>query len=203
MSRPPLLQIVPLAALTGVGMLATDLYLPALPHLAQDLGTDVPAVQATISSFMVALALSQLLWGALADKLGMRLTLLAGISLLAVTGVACAVAADVDTLIIYRTLQGIGAGAATVVVPVLLRRRFADADAMRAISWVSIAESVIPAIAPVIGTGILLVSGWRSNFWLVAVLALLLLPFILALVPGRQVLHDADDNISYRVLLQN
>jgi len=203
MSRPPLLQIVPLAALTGVGMLATDLYLPALPHLAHDLGSDVPAVQATISSFMIALALSQLLWGALADRLGMRNTLLAGIALLAITGVACALAADVDALIVYRTLQGIGAGAATVVVPVLLRRRFADADAMRAISWVSIAESVIPAIAPVIGTGILLVSGWRSNFWLVAILALALLPFILKLVPGKQVLHDADETVSYAVLLRN
>src|SRR5450830_52245 len=203
MSRPPLLQIVPLAALTGVGMLATDLYLPALPHLAQDLGTDVPAVQATISSFMVALALSQLFWGALADKLGMRNTLLAGIALLAATGVACALATNVNTLIFYRTLQGIGAGAATVVVPVLLRRRFADADAMRAISWVSIAESIIPAIAPVIGTGLLLVSGWRSNFWLVAVLALILLRFIMALVPGRQVLHTPEETVSYPALLKN
>ena len=203
MSRPPLLQIIPLAALTGVGMLATDLYLPALPHLAHDLGSDVPTVQATISSFMIALALSQLFWGAVADKLGMRNTLLAGIALLAATGVACALAADVDALIVYRTIQGIGAGAATVVVPVLLRRRFTDADAVRAISWVSIAESIIPAIAPVIGTGILLVSGWRGNFWLVAVLALILLPFILALVPGRQVLHAPDETVSYPALLQN
>ncbi|WP_051516652.1 MFS transporter [Herbaspirillum sp. RV1423] len=203
MSRPPLLQIVPLAALTGVGMLTTDLYLPALPHLALDLGSDVPAVQATISSFMITLALSQLLWGALADRLGMRNTLLAGIALLAATGVACALASDVNALIIYRAVQGIGAGAATVVVPVLLRRRFADADAMRAISWVSIAESIIPAVAPVIGAGILLVSGWRSNFWLVATLALGLLPFILTLVPGRQVLHTEDETVSYAALLKN
>src|SRR5450830_148991 len=203
MSRPPLLQIIPLAALTGVGMLATDLYLPALPHLAHDLGTDVPTVQATISSFMIALALSQLFWGAVADKLGMRNTLLAGIALLALTGVACALASNVDALILYRTIQGIGAGAATVVVPVLLRRRFTDVDAMRAISWVSIAESVIPAIAPVIGAGILLASGWRANFWLVALLALILLPFILVLVPGRQVLHAPEEAVSYPALLKN
>lgn len=203
MSRSPLLHIIPLAALTGVGMLATDLYLPALPHLALDLGTDVPAVQATISSFMIALALSQLLWGAIADKLGMRATLLTGIALQVLTGIACALASDVRALIVYRTLQGIGAGAATVVVPVLLRRRFADTQAMRAISWVSIAESVIPAVAPVLGTGILMVSGWRSNFWLVALLALLLLPFILYLVPVRQRLHAADDTVSYVALLKN
>lgn len=203
MSRPPLLHIIPLAALTGVGMLATDLYLPALPHLALDLGTDVPAVQATISSFMIALALSQLLWGAFADKLGMRNTLLAGIGLLAATGAACALASDVTALIIYRTLQGVGAGAATVVVPVLLRRRFTDAEAMRAISWVSIAESVIPAVAPVLGTGMLMLAGWRSNFWLVSVLALILLPFVLKLVPGRQGLHTADETVSYFILIKN
>ena len=203
MSHPPLRQIIPLAALTGVGLLATDLYLPALPALAHDLNTTVPAVQATLSAFMIGLALSQLLWGALADRLGMRNTLLAGIGLLAISGLACALANDVDALIVYRALQGIGAGAATVVVPVLLRRRFADADAMRAISWVSIAESIIPAIAPVIGTGLLLVTDWRSSFWLVTALSLVLLPFIMKLLPGREVLHSHDETVSYLVLLRN
>ncbi|MEA9982621.1 MFS transporter [Herbaspirillum sp. RTI4] len=189
--------------MTGVGMLSTDLYLPALPHLAQTLATDVPTVQATVSVYIIVFALSQLAWGWIADRLGMRNTLVAGIALQIAAGIACALAGSVYWLIFFRAVQGIGAGAATVVVPVLLRRRFTDAEAVRAISWVGIAESVIPAIAPVAGAAILLVASWRATFWVVALLALMLLPFVIWLVPAKQALHEPGEPVNYRLLLRN
>jgi MFS family permease len=196
------LQIVPLAALTAIGMLAIDLYLPALPYLAQELNTSLPTIQGTISVYMIALALSQLVWGAVADKLGMRGTLLAGIAIEVAASIGCAMAADVSLLIVFRAIQGIGGGAATVVVPVLLRRRCSDTDAVRALSWVSMAESAIPAVAPVLGTLILLRADWRFCFWIIAVLAVLLIPFVLK-IGDDQPLHHRDEPASYLLLLRH
>lgn len=183
-------------------MLAIDLYLPALPYLAQELNTTLPTIQGTISVFMMALALSQLLWGAIADRLGMRMTLLAGIAIEAVTSVACALASDITLLIVFRAIQGIGAGAATVVVPVLLRRRCSDTDAVRALSWVSMAEAVIPAVAPVVGTLILLRADWRFCFWIIAVLALALIPFVLK-TEDDEPLHRPGEPANYLLLLRH
>jgi MFS family permease len=197
------LQIVPLAALTAIGMLAIDLYLPALPYLAQELNTSLPTVQGTISVYMIALALSQLAWGAVADKLGMRGTLLAGIAIEIAAGIGCAIAADIGLLIVFRAIQGIGAGAATVVVPVLLRRRCSDTDAVRALSWVSMAESAIPAVAPVLGTLILLRADWRFCFWIIVVLAVLLIPFVLKIRDDQPLHLHRDEPASYLLLLRH
>jgi MFS family permease len=196
------LQIVPLAALTAIGMLAIDLYLPALPYLAEELHTGLPTIQGTISVYMIALALSQLVWGAIADKLGMRVTLLAGIAFEIAASIACALASNITLLIVFRAIQGIGGGAATVVVPVLLRRRCSDTDAVRALSWVAMAESAIPAAAPVLGTLILLRADWRFCFWVIAVLAVLLIPFVLKLGDDEP-LHHQDEPANYLLLLRH
>jgi MFS family permease len=196
------LQIVPLAGLTAIGMLAIDLYLPALPYLADELNTGLATIQGTISVYMIALALSQLVWGAIADKLGMRGTLLAGIAFEIVASIACALASDITPLIVFRAIQGIGGGAATVVVPVLLRRRCSDTDAVRALSWVSMAESAIPAAAPVVGTLILLRADWRFCFWLIAVLAVLLIPFVLK-IGDDEALPHRDEPANYLLLLRH
>lgn len=203
MNKLSIRQIVPLAGLTAIGMLATDLYLPALPYLADELQTTLPTVQGTISVFIIALALSQLVWSAIADKLGMRTTLLAGVTLEIVASIACALATDVTMLILFRAVQGIGGGAATVVVPVLLRRRCAEADAVRALSLVGMAEAVIPAVGPLLGTVIVLVSDWRVCFWIIAALAVIAVPFIARNVDDNGPLHDPDAPVGYAVLLRH
>lgn len=71
----PFRSILPLALFTAVGLLATDLYLPAVPSLPQQLGGSIESAQATLAAFSAALAVSQLAWGAAADRLGHRRTL--------------------------------------------------------------------------------------------------------------------------------
>lgn len=202
MSSPSLRYIAPLAALTGVGLITSDLYLASLPALATDLNSSLPRVQSTLVVFMASLALSQLFWGKFADILGMRHALLIGVILQCVAGIGCALAAHIDFLIACRVIQGIGAGAATVIVPALLRRRFADTDAVRAIAWLGIVESVVPAISPVLGTLILLFAGWRSNFWFTTALTLLFIPFIISTISNDKHLREHAKNVSYRMLLQ-
>ncbi len=173
---------IPLASLTALGLLASDLYLPAIPVMAAELDASIPAAQATMALFMAALALSQLAWGWAADHFGDRRSIMAGTALLDGGSLLCALAPDIGAMLAGRLLQGLGAGAATVAVPALIRRRFAEADAVKALAMVAMAESTIPAVGPVAGAAIVLHADWRSTFWLIAAMSLLLLPLVARIV---------------------
>ncbi len=167
---------MPLAALTAVGMLATDLYLPAIPRLAANLGGTLAQSQWTLSSFLAALAFSQIFWGWASDRFGESTVLLWGVLLLLIGSIMGALASQMESLIVARAIQGLGAGASTAAVPSLLRRRFDDVSAVRAIAAVGAAESIVPAVGPVIGAWIISYFEWRATFWIIAALALLLTP---------------------------
>lgn len=199
---------IPLASLTALGLLASDLYLPAIPVMAADLGASITSGQATMALFMAALALSQLAWGWAADHFGDRPTIMAGTVLLGGGSLVCALAPGIEWMLAGRLLQGLGAGAATVAVPALIRRRFNEADAVKALAMVAMAESTIPALGPVAGAAIVLTAGWRSTFWLIAALSLLLLPLVARIV-GRAPAAGAADGAAavaqrgYAPLLRN
>jgi predicted MFS family arabinose efflux permease len=134
--------------------------------------------------FMAALALSQLAWGWAADQFSDRRTIMAGTALLGGGSLVCALAPGIGCMLAGRLLQGLGAGAATVAVPALIRRRFDEADAVKALAMVAMAESTIPAVGPVAGAAIVLYADWRTTFWLIAAMSLLLLPLVARIV-GR------------------
>ena len=197
---------VPLASLTALGLLASDLYLPAIPVMAAELGASIPSAQATMALFMAALALSQLAWGWAADRFGDRRTIMAGTVLLGGGSLACALAPDIGAMLAGRLLQGLGAGAATVAVPALIRRRFDEADAVKALAMVAMAESTIPAIGPVAGAAIVLYADWRTTFWLIAAMSLLLLPLVARIVgqaPAPAAIRPAPAPGGYAPLLRN
>lgn len=172
MSRSPgFLAGLPYAALTAVGMLATDLYLPAVPTLTRTFHASVESGQATLSSFFAGLAISQLPWGLLADRKGPRLALLLGMGLFIVSSLVCAVVPSIEAFIAVRFVEGLGAGVTSVVVPVLIRRDFAGDDAVRAIAWVGVSESIVPAAGPILGALLLTVVSWRLSFVLLVVAA--------------------------------
>ena len=197
---------IPLASLTALGLLASDLYLPAIPVMAAQLGASIPSAQATMALFMAALALSQLAWGWAADHFGDRRTIVAGTALLGGGSLVCAMAPGIDWMLAGRLLQGLGAGAATVAVPALIRRRFNEADAVKALAMVAMAESTIPALGPVAGAAIVLYADWRTTFWLIAALSLLLLPMVARIVgraPAPALPASASRRRGYAPLLRN
>jgi len=163
-------------------MLSSDLYLPALPSMAGEIGAGVVQAQATMAMFLMSLALSQLAWGWFADKFGDRAAIQTGTWLLIGGSVACALATGIDLMLLGRLLQGLGSGAATVAVPALIRRRFNETEAVGALALVATLESIVPAAGPVLGVALLGVLNWRASFVVIAIAAFILLFFVRRIV---------------------
>jgi DHA1 family bicyclomycin/chloramphenicol resistance-like MFS transporter len=187
--------ILPLAFVTGVSMAAMDLYLPAVPALQLGLGISVPLAQATVAVYLAGLAGAQLLWGELLNRLGPRRCMEVGLALLAVTSLGCALAPGIEVLLVLRLLQGVAAAAATVVAPTVARATLGEADVVRGIAAISMVEAIVPAAGPVIGALLLQVTDWRGTFWVLALLSLLVLPWVVKIaprrLPGLDMAHDA------------
>lgn len=203
MSSPSVRTVLPLALVTGTSMLAMDLFLPAVPTLQAALGIGVTQAQATVALFLAGLAASQLLWGEALNRLGPRRCVLLGVGGLLATSVGCALAPDIGTLLVLRTLQGVAAGAATVVAPSVVRATLDDADAVRGLATIASIEAVVPAAGPVFGTALLAWTDWRGTFWVLAAVTLVALPFVVRVTPHRLPGLDLSVPARYRDILGN
>lgn len=203
MSSPSIRTILPLAFVTGVSMAAMDLYLPAVPALQAGMGISVPLAQATVAVYLAGLAGAQLLWGELLNRLGPRLCIQIGLLLLVLTSLGCALAPNIETLLALRLLQGVSAAAATVVAPTVVRATLGDADVVRGIAAISMVEAIVPAAGPVLGALLLRFTDWRGTFWVLAVLALLLLPWVVKIAPRKLPGLDMQHDAGYLAILRN
>lgn len=195
--------ILPLAFVTGVSMAAMDLYLPAVPALQTGMGISISLAQATVAVYLAGLGGAQLLWGELLNRLGPRRCMEWGLGLLALTSLGCALAPNIEMLLLMRLLQGVAAAAATVVAPTVVRATLAEADVVRGIAAISMVEAIVPAAGPVIGALLLTFTDWRGTFWVLAALSLLVLPWVVRIaprqLPGLNLAHDA----GYAAILRN
>jgi len=162
-------------ALVAIGPLSTDLYLPSLPAIGRDLGADVAGTQLTLSVYMAAFALAQLVYGPLSDRFGRRPVVIGGIAIYAVATVACALAATIDLLVVARAAQAAGACAGVVLGRAIVRDVYGREGAARMLALVGSVMAFAPAAGPVLGGLIEVRFGWRWNFVLLVVFAVLLL----------------------------
>ena len=185
MQKPPGFSklLLLLGAISILTPFSLDMYLPALPAIAADLTASAGAVQLTLPAFFAGLAVSQLLFGTLADHLGRRPPLLCGLALAVVGSTGCALSAGVHSLTVWRTVQALGVGSASVIPRAVIRDRFDVADTARALSLLGLITGFGPILAPQFGGAILLVAGWRTEFWLLTGLGLACLCIAYALLP--------------------
>src|SRR5205085_9641322 len=120
-----------LAALAMLGPFSIDLYLPAFHDIGRDLDVAPIAVQQTLSSYLFAYAFMMLWHGALSDALGRRPVLIAGLGVFALATLGCAIAGNIESLWLFRALQGLCAGSGLVVGRAIVRDRFQGPDAQR------------------------------------------------------------------------
>ncbi|EYT63443.1 multidrug MFS transporter [Curtobacterium flaccumfaciens UCD-AKU] len=162
--------IVPLALIVGVSPFATDMYIPALPAIARDLGTTPGAVQLSLTAFLVAFAVGQLLVGPVSDGIGRRPLLVAGTALFALASVGCALAPDVVTLVVARVAQGLAGAAGAVAGRAMVSDVTSGTRMAKVFGTLAAINAIGPVVAPLAGGAVLTIGTWRLMFVVLAVL---------------------------------
>jgi DHA1 family bicyclomycin/chloramphenicol resistance-like MFS transporter len=164
-----------LGGFTAFGPLSMDLYLPAFPQLADDLGASQAAVQLTLTADVIGLVFGQLVLGPLSDARGRRGLLIGSTVVCAVASALCALAPSVGWLTVWRFLQGASGGGGIVLARAVAADLTSGVAAARLFSLFMTLSSVAPILAPVLGGVLLATTGsWRPMFWVLAVVSLVL-----------------------------
>ncbi|MFM4721017.1 multidrug effflux MFS transporter [Aeromonas bivalvium] len=148
--------------------LAIDIYLPAIPQMAEQLGAEVTLMQGTITWFLFSMGLGQLLVGPLADRYGRKPIALCGVLLYGLSALGAGFAASLGELMLARVLQGFGACATSVAAFSVVRDSYGPKKSGQMISYLNGAICFIPALAPLLGGWLTAQAGWSANFWFMA-----------------------------------
>jgi MFS transporter, DHA1 family, multidrug resistance protein len=167
-ARPPARTVVVLGLLSTFGPLSLDLYLPALPELAQDLNASASAAQLSITACLVGLALGQLVAGPLSDRLGRRRPLIVGLVGFVLASVACALAPSVGVLVVLRFIQGLAGAAGLVISRAIARDLYSGRALMIFFSRLILVAGLAPVIAPILGGQLSRIMSWRGIFGVLA-----------------------------------
>ena len=159
--RPWLLALV---LVTGVGPLATDTYLAALPQVQATLGTSPTVVQLTMTFFIAGMAVGQLLAGPVSDGRGRRGMILAGSATFTAVSLLCALAPTGWALVAERGVQGLVAGVGVAVGRAVVSDRYAGPRAAAMYGTLASFSLIGPVVAPAIGSALLTVGDWRTVF---------------------------------------
>lgn len=163
---------------TTIGIAGTDLVLPAIPELPGILGGSQAVAQLVLATFVGGCCLGLILFGELGARFDQRALLIGSLLAYAAISLACVAAPSLPALVALRFLQGLTGAAAAVFAPGMIRAMFSENGAVRALGLMGSIESLVPALAPVLGVWLLMIGGWKSSFYLIGLLGL----FVAALV---------------------
>lgn len=173
--------IVLIAFLSAFIPLSTDLYLPALPRMAENFNAAPSLINLTLILFFLFYAAGSLFWGPLSDKYGRKPILLIGLVIFTVASVLCAFSENVYQLIGFRIIQAIASGAATSVAQAIVKDSYSGRKRLSILSLVASMTMVAPIVAPVVGALILRFTSWRGVFMVLAVIGLLITFAVIAM----------------------
>ncbi|MBN2319101.1 MAG: multidrug effflux MFS transporter [Acidobacteria bacterium] len=194
------------AAIASFPALSTDLYLPALPTMSDQLNCSVLLVNLSLSVFFISISISSLFWGPLSDKYGRKRILVIGVPLYVVSSVFCMLSQNVFQLIAARIFQAIGAGAAMAVSMAIVKDVFPGRKREQTLAMVMVLNGAIPILAPILGAYILKVTSWRGSFAVLSLIGALVCVFTLFLKetsPERSNLNILQTTFRLWVVLKN
>ena len=177
------LLILILGSLTAFVPLSIDMYLPAFPQIAEEFGVEIGQVQLTLSIYMVGMAMGQMVYGALADRWGRRRLLLFGSTAFALATAGCALSGSIGALMLWRLGVAFGGSAGMVVTRAIVRDSFDVKESANIFSLLMLVMGAAPVLAPLIGGQLLLITGWRGIFWLLAAFATVCIVAVLKFLP--------------------
>jgi MFS transporter, DHA1 family, multidrug resistance protein len=150
-----------LTLLLGVQPITTDLYLPALPAIADGLGATMAQTQLTLTALLLAFGTSQLVWGPLSDRFGRKPILIIGMLAYATASMGSVFAATIDTLIVWRAVQGVAMGAAVMCARAMTRDLYAPTEGAKVMSKGLTGLGVIACLSAPLGGLLSDQFGWR------------------------------------------
>jgi DHA1 family bicyclomycin/chloramphenicol resistance-like MFS transporter len=171
---PSLPLTVLLGVLIALPAMGTDLFVPALPGLAQALAVDVAAAQFTLTTYFAGLGAGMLLWGPLSDRYGRKPVLCAGLVMMLAASLLAAFVDSVGAVAAARLAQGLAMSSGAVIGRAVVRDLHAHEQAARLLARMTIVFSLVPISAPVIGALIAGAAGWRAIFWCFAAVGVVL-----------------------------
>lgn len=165
MLRPDTLALtLLLALLTALGPLAVDMYLPSFPEIGRVLGASPATVQLTLSLYLAAYAVGQIVYGPLSDRFGRIPVLRAALVIYCIASAACALAPNIELLLAARAVQAFGSSGSIVLARAIVRDLYEGARAGRELSLMSAIMALAPVFAPMMGGVLQTAFGWRSHF---------------------------------------
>lgn len=196
-----------LASIVAITPFAVDLYLPAMPVIAQHFNSSIAAVQNSLSVYLAGYACGLILFGPLADIIGRRKLAIFGLTLFSLFSFALPLSQTIDQFIGLRFAQAFCGSAATVVVPGIIRQ-FYGKNTAKGMSYVSMIMMFAPMLAPTIGSAILVIANWQAMFYFLGIYSLIILIASVAKLPEMIKNDEPDiDKVSffgnYKVVLSN
>jgi len=163
--KPPIPRwLLLMGALTALGPLATDFYLPAFPAIMNGLNATQGQVERTLASYLFGLSLAQLFYGPLSDRYGRRFPLIGGLFIFTIASIGCTLTDNIEHLNLWRIAQAFG-GAASMVIPrAVIRDNFETRDAAKALSLLMLIMGATPILGPILGGQLLTFTSWRGIF---------------------------------------
>lgn len=162
--RPSAFFIALLIAVSALAPLGINIYLPSMPSMARTLGASYTTIQLTLSLYLAAMAVGQLVMGPLSDRFGRRPVLLAGLAIFVIGSFLCLLAPNSGILILGRVVQGIGGCAGITLGRAIVRDLYERKEVVRVLGYITMGMAVPPMIAPTIGGVLDAFFGWRGSF---------------------------------------
>ena len=194
--------LILMGALTAIGPFAIDMYLPAFPTIAANLGVARGDVERTLAAYLIGLALAQVFYGPMADRYGRKPPLLVGLTLFMIASLGCALSGSVEALTGWRVVQAMG-GAAGIVIPrAVIRDHYETHEAARAMSLLMLIMGLAPILAPLIGGQLLAITSWRSLFWVMLAGGAMLMAAVI-MIMKESLTPDRVVPLRWSTILQN
>jgi DHA1 family bicyclomycin/chloramphenicol resistance-like MFS transporter len=197
-----LLLIIILGSIAALTPIAIDMYLPAMPSIAREFAVSAGDIQITLTAYTAGFAIGQLLHGPLADSYGRKPVLLIGTTLFTLTSILSAMAPNIEILTWMRIAQGFAGAAAAVVIQAIVRDMFEKEEFARTMSFIVLVMTLAPLVAPLLGGYMAVWFGWRSIFWLIALIALLVIVAITIKIPETLAVEKRQ-RFRFRSVLRN